>query len=372
MAAARRREPDPPTQLRGLAASIGRDGCPRAVLLRGEERYFREHAVELCLDAAGAAGLEVCRHDADDPEFDLTRLLGDLVATPMFASACCVLVRNASGLLKKVGREDAPLTRACKAMLAREDGSVLVVDARSLRADHALAKAIGAAGGTLLSCRKLWDTPPPWSPDPRKVELVQWILTRAREEGLRLAPDDAVYLAAATGNDLAALDAQLEKLRLGGEGALRELVGWQAGATPWRVAEDLVAGDSARALAGVEAFFASGMPPRGGGRRELNPVALAAILLAQVRALVRRSFTVAHAVAGGERFEDAARSAGVTQQAAVAGLRARLEAPTPAEWETIGEDVAALERRSRTAVGVDANDFVRAALAWSLTPRRTG
>ncbi|MDP6538391.1 MAG: hypothetical protein QF410_02485, partial [Planctomycetota bacterium] len=227
-------------------------------------------------------------------------------------------------------------------------------------------------GGTLLSCRKLWDTPPPWSPDPRKVELVQWILTRAREEGLRLAPDDAVYLAAATGNDLAALDAQLEKLRLGGEGALRELVGWQAGATPWRVAEDLVAGDSARALAGVEAFFASGMPPRGGGRRELNPVALAAILLAQVRALVRRSFTVAHAVAGGERFEDAARSAGVTQQAAVAGLRARLEARTPAEWETIGEDVAALERRSRTAVGVDANDFVRAALAWSLTPRRTG
>ena len=41
MAAARRREPDPPTQLRGLAAAIERDGCPAAVLLRGEERYFQ-------------------------------------------------------------------------------------------------------------------------------------------------------------------------------------------------------------------------------------------------------------------------------------------------------------------------------------------
>ncbi|MAF66603.1 MAG: hypothetical protein CMJ84_13215 [Planctomycetes bacterium] len=367
MAAARRREPDPPTQLRGLAAAIERDGCPRAALLRGEERYFRERAIELFVCAAGAAELEVCRHDADDPEFDLTNLLNDLAASPMFASACCVIVRNAGGLLKKTAGGDAPLTRACKALLARDDGSVLVIDARSLRADHALAKAITAGGGPLLSCRKLWETPPPWSPDPRKVELVQWILGRAREVRVRLSADDAVYLAAATGNDLAALDVQLEKLRLGGGRALRELVGWQSGSTPWRVAEDLLAGDAARALAGVEGFFQSGMPSKSGGRRELNPVALSAILLAQVRSLARSSLVVAQAQAAGGSFEDAARAAGVTQPLAVASLRERVRARSAAEWLRIGEEVAALERRVRTAAGVDANDFARAAAAWKLT-----
>lgn len=366
MAAARRREPDPPTQLRGLAAAIERDGCPVAVLLRGEERYFRERGIELCIRAATAADLEVCRHDGDDPEFDLTRLMNDLSATPMFASACCVVVRNAGGLLKKVNGDDAPLTRAGKALLARADGSVLVIDARSLRADHALAKAITAAGGTLLACRRLWDTPPPWSPDPRKVELVQWIMGRAREAGLRLAADDALYLAAATGNDLSALDAQFEKLRHTGRKALRDVVGWQSGGTPWRVAEDLLAGDAARALAGVHAFFESGMPSKAGGRRELNPVALSAILLAQVRVLARRSLSVARALAAGEAFDDAARSAGVTQPQAVAALKERVRARSAAEWLAIAEDVAAMERRARTGAGVDATDYARAALSWKL------
>ncbi|MBZ0267620.1 hypothetical protein K8I85_05655, partial [bacterium] len=88
----------------------------------------------------------------------------------------------------------------------------------------AIAKAIKAKGAPVLTLRKLWDTPPPWSPDPRKVELALWVGTRSRELGMRLSPDDCAYLAAATGNDLAAIDTQLEKIRQGGSAKLREIV----------------------------------------------------------------------------------------------------------------------------------------------------
>ena len=54
------------------------------------------------------------------------------------------------------------------------------------------------------TCRKLWDSPPPWDPDPRKSELALWVRARSGDLGVCLTPDDAAYVAAATGNDLAA------------------------------------------------------------------------------------------------------------------------------------------------------------------------
>jgi len=113
MAAKSAREPDPPSQLRALAASVaGAKPLARGYVARGEERYFRESALRILVDAARARGLEVSRHDPQDPDFDASRLIDDLSAAPMFAGARLVVVRGAATLLKKEGRDPSAMERS--------------------------------------------------------------------------------------------------------------------------------------------------------------------------------------------------------------------------------------------------------------------
>ncbi|MFT7669875.1 MAG: DNA polymerase III delta subunit [Planctomycetota bacterium] len=371
MAKARTREADPGTQLRDFFQVVERDGLPHAALLRGEERYFVERGVSKLIEAAGAAKLELCRHDAQDPDFELSRLLDDLGANPMFASARCVVVRNAdSGLLKKVGTKQSPFTRSALSFIESQRAGSLVITGRAIRADHVIAKALKAAELPLLSLRKLYDTPPPWSPDPRKVELAIWVGTRSSELGLKLSPDDCAYLAAATGNDLAAIDTQLEKLRIGGREKLRELVGWNSGGTPWNTADDLLCGDLARGLAAVESLFRSGFHSDRDGKTEVNPAALCAIVLGTLRSKARQGLRGARAVAGGASVDGAATEAGVSaQKMAREAFSTQLSLRGAPAWERVYRDVLHLERKSRSGAQVDVNDFAPLALRWAVKPQ---
>jgi DNA polymerase III delta subunit len=366
--AARTREPDPPTQLRGLKRTL-EQGLPRGVLLRGEEGYFRSRGLDLALESARAAELEVCRHDLADPEFSLAALLDDLGGSPMFAAARCVVVRNADAtvrrksLLAKEGRKDSPLTTSLVGFLAGKREGCVIVDARSLRADHAVAKAVKAAGGPVLSCRRLWDSPPPWDPDPRKSELAQWTGQRAAELGLRLSVDEATYVALATGNDLAAIDTQLEKVRRGGREKLRELVGWDSGGSPWKAADEVLGGHLARSLAALEALFRAGFHSDRDGRTEVDPRALTAMVLGSMRGKARQALVVARASGDGAPPSAALAAAGVKGEAAgkaLAALAARRDARA---WERVYGDVLDLERRSRTGAAVGVDDLFRLALA---------
>ena len=71
------RDPFPEDALTDLGKRL-QDGPLPIVVLRGEERYFRERGIELALEVARASGMEICRHDALDPEYDASRLLDDL------------------------------------------------------------------------------------------------------------------------------------------------------------------------------------------------------------------------------------------------------------------------------------------------------
>ena len=371
----RTREPDPPSQLRALARRLEQEGAPRGALLRGEERYFLERGIELCLAQAREAGLEVCRHDVADPEFDLARLLDDLGATPMFASARCVLVRNADAarrgdsILKKQGTKHSSFTRAALAFLESDKPGSLVLAGRSIRADHALAKAIAKLGLPLLSCRKLWDSPPPWDPDPRRSELAQWVAARSAELGLRLSADDCAYLALATGNDLAAIDTQLEKVRRGGRDSLRQLVGWQSGGTPWKAADDLVGGDLGRAFSSLEALFKAGFHSDRDGKTETDPAALSAMLLGTARNKVRQALRGSRALARGANPEQAAEAAGVgKQKTARAAFGQLLHLRDVAGWERVWRELLDTERQSRTGTSLGPDHFFRLALRWRVAP----
>lgn len=366
--AARTREPDPPTQLRGLESSL-KQGLPRGLVLRGEEPYFRARGLDLALECARTAGLEVCRHDLADPEFSLPALLDDLGGSPMFASARCVVIRNADAsvrrksLLAKEGRKDSALTRALVSFLAEGREGCVVVDAKTLRADHAVAKAVKAAGGPVVSCRRLWDSPPPWDPDPRKSELAQWTGRRAQELGLRLSTDEATYVALATGNDLAAIETQLEKVMRGGRERLKEIVGWDSGGSPWKAADTVLGGNLPRALAALEALFQAGFHDGRDGRTEVDPRALTAMVLGSMRGKARQALVVARASGRGTPDAGALAAAGVKGEAAAKTLSALVARRDAAAWEQLYGSVLDLERRSRTGAVVGVDDLVRLALS---------
>jgi hypothetical protein len=364
MAASRTRESAPPIQLTTLAKSLAAEGPARAALLKGEERYFADRAIELLTRAASEAGQEVCRHDTSDPEFSLGALLDDLGAAPLFASARCVIVRGADPLLKKTDRSPSPFTRSALAFLESGREGCLVIAGRSIRIDHVVAKAVKAASGAIVTCRKLWDSPPPWDPDPRKVELALWVRKRGEELGVRLDPSDAAYLATATGNDLAAIDTQLEKVRQGGAKRLREVVGWESGGTPWKCADELFSGDVGRGLAAVEALFRSGFHSTRDNKTEVAPEALNAMLLQALRSKIRQVLAGAGAMERGAAIGEAADLAGVPAgklaRSAFENLVGRRDA---AGWEVVYREIASMERKNRLATTLDASDYYRLALS---------
>lgn len=377
-ARARKREADPPTQVRELAARL-EQGLPRAVLLRGEERYFRDQALALVRARAERpeeGPCEVVRHDGSDPDFALARVTDDLSGGGLFAARRCVIVRDVEKFLKKGADGPSPLTRSIVAFCeSPEDGGCIVLSLHTLRADHAAAKAITKAGGVTVTSRKLWDSPPPWGePDPRRAELVQWTVARARELEVRLRPEQAVYVAAATGNDLFAIEDKLARLKdlppgAEGEAELRSIVGWDAGVAPWGVADSLVKGDLPRSLAGIESLYRGGFEERD-GRRMVDAAALSTVLVGSLQASVRRGLALASELEAGASDQEAARACGVSgAPSTVAGRLQMARARSAAGWAAMLEDVARLERGAKSR-GLDENDLARVALAWKVDPRR--
>lgn len=362
--------PVPTEVLRAYVATLA-NGIPRASILRGDERWFRERAIAAAVETAERSGLEVVRHDARDPDFDLRALISDLTEAPMFSSARCVVVRAAAPLLKKEGEAEAPvLAAAVRFATGKAPPGALVVDAEGLRADNALAKKAAAAGCPVLEFRRLYDQPAPWERhgDPRRTELVQWLSARARERGIALTPDEVVYVCAATGNDLAALDAALTRLAGRGRESVRSLVAWEAGAAPWDVAESIVRGDAPSAVSGIESLLRGGFAK--GGEREIDPAALFAMLFGSVRGKAREALAGARAAERGDDPVAAYKGPPFGRDEFVARARAR-----PAEsWERFLDDFAQLERKGRAPreLGgrvLDGHDLVAFALRWRIERR---
>jgi DNA polymerase III delta subunit len=358
MSAARKpREPGPQEQLEALQRELAAGkSLARGYLVRGDEGYFREVALRALCEAAAGAGLELARHDAGDPDFKAADLCNDLASASMFAPARCVVVRRANRLLQSGEGEEERSSAAVEALLSslrrKGEAGSLVLEGQGLRIDSALAKAVREAGGSVLTLRKLWETPPPWDSDPRRSELVQWLVAHARARGIELRPEDAVYVAAATGNELAALEGQLERIHNRGGASLRSVVPWTAGGSPFQVAEELAQGNLPRSLPGLEALFRGGFQGKDG--RETSAVALVSMLLGSLRN--KLSATLA-------ALEDPAAEQG-------AELARRLPARKPEQWAAFARQVWALERRSR-AEGVDVDELFRFALRTRVAGARS-
>lgn len=362
------RDPFPEDALTDLGRALAGGPLP-LVVLRGEERYFRERGIRLALAAAKEAGMEVCRHDALDPEYQAARLLDDLSTGALFQSARCVVLHGADRVVvERAQRFSAAVRDAMIARVTSGADGMLVLSADKLRADHALAKH-AKDKGALVGCRRLYDSPPAWDPDPRKAELVQWCAARAKTLGVPLELAEAAYVVAATGNDLSALEDQLGRLVGRGREGVQELVAWDATASPWDVAEQLVSGDLKRAVAGIETLFNGGASQRDGSRT-IDLPGIVAQLSTAVSSKLREAARAAEALEAGMSPTRAQAAAGVKgPPAAQEAFRRRMASRPAGQWKHMIDQFGAIERRSRSTVRVDATDFVHLALAWR--PRGT-
>lgn len=355
-----KRAPAPPEALEAFERTLTEgELLPRCTVVRGEEAYFARRAQSALTERAKSLDYEVIVRDGEDPDARLDDVLGEMATPPMFAPRQLFVLRGWNEKLRTQGKKVPPLVSALLAFVERpEPERAVCVVASSMRADHRVAKAAQLS----LAVRKLYDSPPPWKPDPMASELVQWVRRRAKELGVDLAPRDALYVAAATGNDLGAIDAQLERVK-SGEGSLTESVSWQATATPWDVADHLVGGDPASALASVSTLFDGGMIGKD-GKRVVEPAALSAMLVNSLSKATRTGLVIAEAAAAGESAERALELGGAKGPSADS-WRTRMRArPRPQQWRRMFEEVTAIERASRGG-HVGAEHFVALCLRWN-------
>jgi len=363
------RDPHPADEHDRLVRAL-RAGLPPIVILRGEEGWYQSSGVRLVVEAAAATGMEICRHDAEDPDYDVRRLLDDLSTGALFGGARCVVLKNAERVVvDRASKASAPVREQLLGRLAARAEGLLVLAADKLIASHALVKAAEECGGLVIGCRRLWDSPPPWNPDPRLAEPVQWLVRRARERRIDLTTEQASYVYAATGNDLAALDGQLQRIEASGGAALNEVVGWESGASPYDVAEHLLAGRAERAVGGLETLYRGGAAQRDGSR-VFDAAGITIQLASAVSAKLRETLAGARGVAAGLDAAAAAAAAGVKgPPQAMAAFAQRLGLRPLPDWGRMLEELALVERRSRTGAGADVNDFVHLALRWRLDER---
>jgi hypothetical protein len=358
------KEPDPRDVWGALERDLGASkGLPVATIVRGAEGWYRSRAVDMLVERARAAEFELCRHDTRNPDFRAPALLDDLASTAMFASARCIVINDPEPLLKKQAGEESAAARAVLAFAKRGAGAV-VLSAESLRADLGVVKALSELGARTYSFRKLYEKPSPWDrdPDPARAELVSWIVGRARERKVKITSDQALLLAHARGNDLAALDDELAAAQgMGGAFSIAGLSSAAAG-SPRELADALVAGDLGASTLAIETLFRGGIRREKDGSRDTDEGALAAILLGYLRPRVRQGLAASQLIAAGAKPEQAAVDAGVSNYDK--SLRGAIVARAPAAWAPMLEDLIELERYSKSSRGVDASELAALAMRW--------
>ena len=163
------KDPAPDLEYRRLSERLA-SGLPPALVVRGEEGWYRHQAVLRVVELASERGLEVCRHDTGDPEYRAASLLDDLAGGALFGGGRLVLVRGAGELLRKGSRFfSEAAVKAILARIERPGEDCIVLDAPSLR--HAMelenrTQVLGTLTGNMVEAMHAFreKRDPKWKP----------------------------------------------------------------------------------------------------------------------------------------------------------------------------------------------------------------
>jgi len=224
--------------MRTLKAALESGAFAPAYLFHGDDDYLKEDKVRAIIARATDPGTRDFNLDQlRGAETDARAIASALDALPMMAERRVVVVRDA-GALKKDAR--AAVTRYLQR--PSPETVVVLVFGAGAKADDAWTEHAVA-----VEFRPLTDD-----------ELGKWIALRATALGVQITPTATALLASATGNDLALLAGELDKVRnfTGGatidDAAIGEIVGVRHGETLGDLLDRVAERDGSRAIAQLE------------------------------------------------------------------------------------------------------------------------
>jgi DNA polymerase-3 subunit delta len=232
----------PPSAMRALKSALEQRTFDRVYLFHGDDDYLKEDKIRALIDRATDPAtrdfnLEVLRAG----ELDAGSLGLALDSLPMMAERRVVIVRDVTTLKK-----DARAVLAKYLARPAVDTLLVLVAGIGTKPDAALTDA-----ATVVEFRPLNDG-----------ELEKWVAQRASTLGVTIEPRAAELLCAATGNDLALLAGEIDKLRTYangapiGEAAIEAIVGVRHGETLGDLLELVAQRQSADAVALLERVLA--------------------------------------------------------------------------------------------------------------------
>jgi DNA polymerase III subunit delta len=183
----------PPSAMRALKSALEQRTFDRVYLFHGDNDYLKEEKIRALIDSATEPGTRDFNLDVKRAaEVDAGSLGLALDSLPMMAERRVVILRDVTTLKK-----DARAVLAKYLERSAADTLLVLVAAAGTKPDAAL---MGAA--TTVDFRPLNDS-----------ELTKWAAVHASTLGVTIDPAAAELLCGATGNDLALLAGEIEKLR---------------------------------------------------------------------------------------------------------------------------------------------------------------
>jgi DNA polymerase III subunit delta len=232
----------PPSAMRALKSALEQRTFDRVYLFHGEDDYLKEEKIRALIDRATDRGtrdfnLDVLRAaDVDAGSLDLA-----LDSLPMMAERRVVILRDVTTLKK-----DARGVLARYLGRPAADTLLVLVAGAGTKPDATLTDV-----ATGIEFRPLNDD-----------ELAKWVVHRASTLGVSIEARAAELLCNATGNDLALLSGEIEKLRSftnGGaidEAAIEAIVGVHHGETLGDLLDLVAQRNSVNAIALLERVLA--------------------------------------------------------------------------------------------------------------------
>lgn len=229
---------------------------PGSIVLLGDEGFLRTETLEE-IAKLSRWNLEEIRH-FDGQECQWADVHDELATLSLFESNALrvAIVSNADTL---ISRSRAQLEKWCE---SPAEGSVLLLQAESMPANTKLYKVL-TKHGWIIGC-----TLPPASRGKGMDEtaLKNWIANWAQSRhGLKLKPTQCKIIFDAVGSNCGLLHQELAKLALYAndqgvisDDSIRSHVGSWSTRTMWEIADCIMDGKVAEALAQLERVFASG------------------------------------------------------------------------------------------------------------------
>jgi DNA polymerase-3 subunit delta len=232
----------PPSAMRALKSALEQRTFDRVYLFHGDDDYLKEEKVRALIDRAtdpGTRDFNLDVHRASDADAGSLSLALD--SLPMMADRRVVILRDVTALKK-----DARAALNKYLTQPAVDTLLLLVAATGAKPDAALIDA-----ATAIEFKPLNDG-----------DLAKWLVHHASTVGVRIDARAAELLCGATGNDLALLAGEIDKLRSYTNGeeideaAIEAIVGVRHGETLGNLLDLVARRESVSAVALLERVLA--------------------------------------------------------------------------------------------------------------------